>query len=68
MLRENIHAQDLYCFKDLKQEVGKTASTEEDNIIEIIENEIVFTNLTKSGTQLKEVINFSAAVMALFTI
>ena len=54
--------------KDLKQ-VGKTASTEEDNIIEVIENEIVFTNLTKSGTQqLKEVINFSAAAMALFTI
>ena len=57
-----------YPLKDLKQEVGKTASTEEDNIIEVIENEIVFTNLTKSGTQLKEVINFSAAVMALFTI
>ena len=60
--------EEEYPLKDLKQEVGKTASTEEDNIIEVIENEIVFTNLTKSGTQLKEVINFSAAVMALFTI
>ena len=60
--------EEEYPLKDLKQEVGKTASTEEDNIIELIENEIVFTNLTKSGTQLKEVINFSAAVMALFTI
>ena len=61
--------EEEYPLKDLKQEVGKTASTEEDNIIEVIENEIVFTNLTKSGTQqLKEVINFSAAAMALFTI
>ena len=34
--------EEEYPLKDLKQEVGKTASTEEDNIIEVIENEILF--------------------------
>ena len=34
--------EEEYPLKDLKQEVGKTASTEEDNIIDIIENESVY--------------------------
>ena len=34
--------EEEYPLKDLKQEIGKTASTKEDNIIEVIENEIAF--------------------------
>ena len=34
--------EEEYPLKDLKQEIGKTASTKEDNVIDVFENEIAF--------------------------